>query len=122
LIDDDLAGFVRATLRSVWALELLLLMKRRADEAWTPERLVQELRASTSLVSEILQDLTTAGIVSRTSDGAYQYGPASEVVRNCCDALEKAHRERPLSVVKLIASAQNDRLQTFADAFRFKDK
>ena len=43
--DGDLAAFVREHVRSVWAVELLLLLKRAPDRAWPPEALTAELRA-----------------------------------------------------------------------------
>ena len=50
----DLVAFAREHVRSVWAVELLLILRRDRDRCWPPEALVAELRASTNLVTDIL--------------------------------------------------------------------
>jgi hypothetical protein len=51
VISDDLLSFIRASVRSTWALELLLLMRKQAPRAFAPEELVLALRASRSRVA-----------------------------------------------------------------------
>lgn len=118
--DPDLLAFIRGSIRSVWALELLLLMRNRRDRDWTAEQLVQELRASTPLVSDVLNTFEAAGLVTRSTDDRYAYAPASAALARYCDTLDSAYRERPVSVVNAIVTAPNDKLQNFADAFRLK--
>jgi hypothetical protein len=117
--DPDLPAFIRSSIRSVWALEVLLLLKRQPDRAWTPEDLVRELRASTTVVADALAAFSVAGLV-RAEEGAYAYGPASPVLGRLCEALDRTYRERPVAVINAIASPR-DRMQSFADAFRLKD-
>ena len=57
--------------------------------------------------------------VVRRGEGGYAYAPVSPVLAECCDALERLYRERPVAVVNLIASTRS-KLQSFADAFRLK--
>jgi hypothetical protein len=116
--DENLQAFIRSSIRSVWALELLLLMKRTPERDWPADALVRELRASDTVVSDALSHFETAGLVRR-GEGGYAYAPASPVLVGCCDALERMYRERPVAVVNLIASSRS-KLQSFADAFRLK--
>lgn len=117
--DHDLAGFVREHIRSVWALELLLVLRRDAGRCWPPADLVRELRASTGLVNDNLLQLERGGLVLRDDQGCYRYRPAAPVLDELCQRLESAYRERPVAIVNLIA-APRDPLQSLADAFRFR--
>lgn len=117
--EQDLFGFIREQLRSVWALELLLLMRRRADHAWTPEELVSELRASHTLVTDNLAVFERAGLVRADEDGRYAFAPASPVLTALCDQLAAAYAERPVTVINAIVSPP-DKLQGLADAFRIR--
>lgn len=119
LISQDLLAFIHASIRSVWALEVLLLLKRE-DRPWAVETIVQELRASTSLVAECLSALETAGLMRRTEDGGYLYAPASSALAELVDQLDQTYRKMPVTVVRAVLSSPNDKLQSFADAFRLK--
>ena len=119
--DQELLGFISGSIRSVWGLELLLLLKRQPERAWASEELVRELRASTMVVDESLEVFRAAGLVMCEDDGRCTYAPASPVLAQLCDDLEKAYRERPVAIVNAIAS-RRDKIQSFADAFRLKDQ
>lgn len=118
-VDQDLLGFIREHIGSVWALELLLLMRRQPDREWAAESLVAELRASTTLVNDNLARLQRAGLVVTTDSGRYRFSPAAPALASLCDELDSAYRQRPVQVINAIA-APPDKLQTLADAFRIK--
>lgn len=117
--EQDLFGFIREQLRSVWALELLLLMRRRADHAWTAHELVSELRASQTLVTDNLANFERAGLVRADEDGRYAFAPVSPVLSALCGQLAAAYAERPVTVINAIVSPP-DKLQDLADAFRIR--
>jgi hypothetical protein len=117
--DQDFAAFVREHVRSVWALELLLAVKRDPDRRWPVEALVRELRASTSLVTDNLRDFERTGLAVRDDDGCYRYAPASPLLDELCGMLEEAYRQRPVAIINLIAKPR-DALQSLADAFKFR--
>jgi hypothetical protein len=116
---QDLQAFIRDAIRSVWALELLLIMKREPERLWTPEDLVRELRASGPLVADNLAIFESIGLVL-PQDSAYRYAPASPVLADLCDRLESLYRQKPVSVINAIAGSARDRLQTLADAFKLR--
>lgn len=118
MTDKDLLAFIGGSIRSVWALELLLLLKRDPARRWPPHELVRELRASTMVVDESIAAFTAAGLVS-CEDGGCAYAPASPVLASMCDELEQAYRQRPVAVVNAIVS-RTDKIQSFADAFKLK--
>jgi hypothetical protein len=117
--DHELHGFVREHVRSVWALELLLLLKGDPDRCWPAVDLVRELRASQTLVSDNLGRFQRSGIVVLDDKDCHRYAPASPVLDALCGALERAYRERPVSIINMIA-APPDPLQGLADAFKFR--
>lgn len=114
---DELVAFVREHVRSVWAVELLLLLRRDPARCWSPPELVSELRASTSLVADNLRRFEASGLVV-PEEGCFRFAPASPVLDALCAELEMAYRERPVAVINMIA--RPDPLQSLADAFRFK--
>lgn len=117
-IEDDLPALVRRHLRSVWALEILLLLRSRPDQSWTVAEIVRELRASISLVSSNLQNLGKSGLILRQDDDAHIYRPASPLLEEFCRLVEETYRVRPVTIINLI-SAPEDRLQQLAEAFKF---
>lgn len=118
-VDQDLLGFIRENVRSVWALELLLLLRRSPERAWGVEELLGELRASTGIVGDNLARFERAGLVLRAQDGRYRFAPAAPALASLCDELDHAYRERSVAVINAIVTPP-DRLQALADAFRIK--
>lgn len=112
---------IRAHIASVWALELILLLRRTADRSWLPQQLSDELRATVALVTSCLQHFERIGLVVPDEGGRYRYSPVSAIMDEFCTALAAEYRERPVAVINLIA-APEERIQQLADAFRFKGR
>ncbi len=117
--ESELAAFVREHIRSVWAVELLLLLKGDPDRTWAAGDLVRELRASTLVVNSTLQRFERSGLALQEEGELWRYAPASEVLGELADRLEAAYRERPVAVINLIATPP-DPIQGLADAFKFR--
>ena len=118
-MDEDLLLFIKSSIRSVWALEILLFMRRHRGRTWTREELAQELRSNTRLVAQVLAVFESAGLLIGHENGL-MYAPASEALDELSGRLQLAYQERPVAVVNAIVSSRADPLQTFADAFRLK--
>ena len=118
-MDGGLAEFVREHMRSVWAVELLLMLRRDPARCWPPEALVAELRASTNLVTNILAGFEKSGLAVRDDEGCWRYAPAGAVLDELARRLETAYRERPVSIINLIARPP-DPIQGLADAFKWR--
>jgi hypothetical protein len=115
---DSLSSFIRGSFRSVWALELLLHLKRTRDRAWSGEELVKVLRGSALIVSQSLDDLMRAGLVSIDDDGCARYQPASSELEQLVDSVEELYARKPETVRRVIVTAGHPGLANFADAFR----
>ena len=60
--EAEISQFIRIYIPSVWALELLLLLRADPARRWSPAELLKELRASTSLVDENLAHFERQGL------------------------------------------------------------
>jgi len=116
--DDDILRFVAASFPSVWALELLLALKRD-PRLWTSTELLASLRASELVVSKALDALVAAGLVSIEGEGA-RYLPVNSDVSEYVDRVEQLYRSRPDKVRRAIISASASSAVAFADAFRLR--
>jgi len=115
---DDLLRFIESSFRSVWALELLLLLKRE-PRGWMASDLVSTLRASELVVSQAIESLLAAGLITIEGDSA-RYMPASEDISRQMNQLEKLYSARPDAVRRAIVSATSSGATAFADAFRLR--
>lgn len=116
--DDDLLGFVAATFPSVWALELLLVLKSER-RIWRRPELVDSLRASDLVVSKALDALVAAGLASIDADGA-EYVPVNREVEQCVEHVEQLYRTRANKVRRAIIAASSSSATAFADAFKLR--
>lgn len=116
--DDELLSFIASSFRSVWALELLLLLKGQ-PRVWPRAELVTALRASDLVVSHALDGLVAAGIVSVSDDGA-SYAPVSPELAECINRVEQLYRSKPNAVRRAIIAASSSSATAFADAFKLR--
>lgn len=112
--------FISSTFRSVWALELLLFLRRIPETAHDQEALVRQLRASDSVVTKSIEALVAAGLIVQHGDGSVCYAPASPDLEAGVTETENLYRIRPDAVRRLIIASSAGGLAAFADAFRIK--
>lgn len=115
---EDLLRFIGSSFRSVWALELLLILKHDR-RLWSRAELVSTMRASELVVSKALDALLAAGLASADEQGA-EYMPINDEVAACVDQLEKLYGTRPDAVRRAIVSTSGPGLTAFADAFKLR--
>lgn len=101
--DHDLLQFAASTFSSVWALDLLLLLKRQ-PRRWRRAELVTALRASELVVTRALDSLHAAGLVSIEADAA-TYRPKNGEVADRVDGVQKLYVGRPDTVRRAICSS-----------------
>lgn len=120
MIAEPVLRFVRSSIKSVWALELLLVMRRASGRAWTIDQLTQELRSNRTLVADIVSAFVKSGLIEEQAPGSFRYQPSSGELDDLVQQLDRVYAERPLALIKEIVSAPNERIQSFADAFKLK--
>jgi DNA-binding HxlR family transcriptional regulator len=115
---DEILRFIASSFRSVWTLELLVVLKSE-KRAWSHDELVKTMRASDLVVTKGLDALEAAGLVSNNLDKA-QYMPVSEEVAALVDQAEALYAKRPDAVRRAIISTSATDAAAFADAFRLR--
>jgi DNA-binding GntR family transcriptional regulator len=120
VIPEHVLQFVRGSIKSVWTLDLLIMMRRAPGRSWTSEALARELHANETLVQQALTALMQAGLLAADPGGTWRYAPTTPDLEAIAAELERHSTERPLALIREIVSAPNEKIQSFADAFRFK--
>jgi hypothetical protein len=119
-LSGETVEFVRSSFESVWALELLLLMRGERSRLWRIDELIQELRASDLIVKRILPDFVKKGLVAEAGGESFQYRPAEGRIEKMVDRIANAYAENRVEVIEEILSAPNENIRIFAEAFRIK--
>lgn len=81
---------------------------------------MSESRSSLTAVVEATTVLNRSGLIAAEADH-YRYAPATQELEELSSELEKLYSVKPLTVIKAIATAPQDKLQTFVDAFKLRD-
>lgn len=118
MLSDDHIRFIRAAVRSVWTLELLLLLRRTPDRAWSTDEIVRELRSSANAVNGGLAALRQAGVVAEMDDGRHRYQPAAPPLDAIVAGIAAAYAQQPMTVINTILSTPDAKIQSFANAFK----
>jgi hypothetical protein len=116
--NDEILRFIASSFRSVWALELLLVLKRDR-RPWSHGELVSTMRASDLVVSRALAALEAAGLVSNEGEHA-RYMPVSDEVAGQLDDAEALYSKRPDAVRRAIVATSSAEAAAFANAFRLR--
>jgi hypothetical protein len=117
-VNDELSRFISSSFPSVWALELLLLLKSER-RPWTRDELIGAMRASELVVSQSLDSLVAGGLASMTEEEAV-YMPVSNSVAKLVDQAEDLYALKPDKVRRLIVTTSASGIAAFADAFRLR--
>lgn len=115
-MDESLSRFIASAFRSIWSLELLLLVRSRPEHRWSNDELIGGLRASEQVLARSIADLVAADLVA--SEGNHvRYAPGG--LGDTVAAVERLYATRPAQVRRLIVGGE-DQLARFADAFRLR--
>lgn len=118
--DEEVSSFIRATFRSVWALELLCFLRQNHGRNHTRAEMVAGLRGSELVVTQSVDALTAAGLVLADADGSARYRPASDELDRLVERAEALYAKSPDAVRRTIVAAANPGITAFADAFRLR--
>jgi len=112
--------FIRSVFRSIWSLELLLVLRGRPEHEWSQEELIATLRASEQVVTQSKEDLLAAGLIIINDAGRVRYSPASTELEASVEAAAELYAAKPTAVRRLLVSGADDSVSSFADAFRIR--
>lgn len=125
-LSNELRRFIN-TIASIPHLEIMLLLQQNPNQIWSITAIAQRMYVGEAQAGAMLKDLHEAGICKPVSSEAieYIYSPAFEELGQLIDQLSDYYPRNLIQVTNMIhaKSASGQRVQMFADAFKFnKDK
>lgn len=119
---EELRSFIQDAIPSLDAAELLLMLARGATRAYTPREAVNALRPTALTEADArryLAHFQTRGIVAADAAGGYRYAGDGDLDRRVQE-LTRVFNERPVTLVRLIYAGGDEKIRSFAEAFRIK--
>jgi hypothetical protein len=120
---DELRAFIRDHVPDVDASELLLFLAREPGRRYDLADLIAALRPTViteAVARKHLALFQERGLVVSTSANTYEYAPDTPQLDALVNALGKVYRERPVTMVRMIYDLKDEKIRSFADAFRIK--
>ena len=116
--------FLTSHVRSIEALEVLLLVHREAERWWSADSLAAELGMHPATAAARLENMASHNLLDvRISDGIfYRYGPVSPALDGAVRATAETYQRTPVAVTMALYSPPMDDIRRFADAFRIRKR
>ncbi len=116
-----LRQFIELHIESVPQLEALLLLRGESDRDWDAASIAKTLYIPQDAASSLLADFVRGGFAVPGQDqkATYRYRPRDNEADQLIEELHSAYQDRRVAVISLIYSKPINKVQTFADAFRF---
>ena len=120
---EELRSFIQEAIPTVDSAELLVLLATHRDRHYSLVELLEAMRPTIITEAAARRYLGTfyeRGIISARADDAYQYSPSSPELDATVRALTRVYNERPVTLVRVIYAPKDEKIRSFADAFRIK--
>lgn len=118
LFPENVRRFIDERVASIDQLEILRLLWENPAAVWTEAALAAELQIPPAEAAAQLAALQARGLLR--AGAPYQYGPRDPDLDGVLRLTLQHYRERPVSMIKLVAARAKDPLRSFADAFRVR--
>jgi hypothetical protein len=120
-ISPELKQFVEHHIESVPQLEALFLLRNEPLRRWAAAEIAKALYLPEDAAGSLLADFVRRGfaILMPSGNEAYSYRPRDEATDRLIGQLQAAYHDRRVAIISLIYSKPLNKVQTFADAFRF---
>ena len=114
--------FIGQHVESLAQLETLLALRREPGRSWSCAELARQLYVTTDVCAGIVGDLERRGFALRDAADVdlIRYRSAGAETDQLIDQLAGLYQERRVAVITQIYSKPVKKVQTFADAFRFR--
>jgi hypothetical protein len=119
VLSENARTFIRAHIKTVWSLELLLHLHRHRERAWSNAELTRELRAAPRIIERGLAAFSAAGLLRQEGDGRILFAPANPQIEAVVVEVVVEAGKHPLALANEIYAADS-RIQDFADAFKLR--
>jgi hypothetical protein len=120
-ISPELKQFVEHYIESVQQLEALLLLRNEPQRTWSAGEIAKALYFPEDAAVALLADFERAGFATMAppAKDKYVYRARDDETDRLVGQLGTAYHDRRVAVISLIYSKPLNKVQTFADAFRF---
>ena len=119
MTDAELEQFIATRIHSVEDVEILTLLSRSPDTFWSADAMGQHLGIKPDVVAARARDLVRRDLLRSGESGpVFRFAPANDELKEQVNALVDAYRDRRVTVINAIYSANLTRLRSFADAFK----
>jgi DNA-binding transcriptional ArsR family regulator len=122
---EALRAFIRDHIADVDAAELLLQLAREPGRQYDVASLLGALNPTGITEPTARRHLALfeeRGLIQSAEAGRYRYSPATPEVDDCVQALMRVYNARPVTMVRMIYALRDEKIRSFADAFRIKKK
>ena len=118
----EIEQFIGQHIESLAQLETLLLLRREPGRSWSCADLARQLYVTTDVCTAIVTDLERRGFLLRDAANVdlIRYRSAGPEADQLIDQLAELYQQRRVAVITQIYSKPVKKVQTFADAFRFR--
>ena len=120
---DEFCQFVRAAVPSLQAAELLTLLQADPERWWELAELQARLRTAglpDAEATRLLQLVEARELLATGADRRLQFRPADPALAAHVRTVARAYKERPVTLIRMIYALRDQRIRSFADAFRLK--
>jgi hypothetical protein len=119
-ISKDVKDFISKYIRSVFEVEVLLLLHRTTGKLWLAHEVGQELGIETGVANIQLMTLAEMDLLTECPNqpDCFIYNPANEELAAVIDNLAVAYEKQRVAIFSLILKRPDNRMQRFAEAFR----
>jgi hypothetical protein len=121
-LPEDVHRFLHQNVDSVEQLEVLLLLRRTPERAWTSDEVATAVYSHPTSVVRRLAMLLGQGLLRERDSGSYQYAPRTAELHDTVTRLDHMYHARRVAVITLIASKPIENVRAFSDAFRIRRK
>ena len=122
MITDQVKKFISNHIHSIVELDVLLLLYNHSEKDWSAEDVNQELRLSSIGAAQLLVQLCSQGLISRSGVDPilYKYNPKNNDLDSTVRDLFKVYETHKQTIISFIYSKPSSNVQLFADAFKLK--
>lgn len=119
-ISKDVKDFISEYIRSVFEVEVLLLLHGTAGKWWLAQEVSQELGIESEVANTQLLTLVGMKLLTQGPDEPLRfiYDPENDSLKSTVDRLAVAYGKQRVAVFSLILKRSDNRMQRFAEAFR----
>ena len=115
-------AFIVRHLSSGAQLEVLLLLHRHRDRAWSATAVARELRIDSEQAAWVLSRLATDGLLGGDREAGYRFEARLRRKASAVDALAALYPTYRVAIISLIFSKPSGPMQDFSDAFRLREE